>query len=448
MDSNEPVVCFSNSGEIDLAAVTTLGVSVKPQAGAIGYFGTGLKYSIAVLLREQQAVSIFSGEQEYVFELRARRIRGEDFQIIHMRRAQAPPIEAESLHFTTAYGKNWTLENVYRELWSNNQDEPERSISLREPPFAWLQGSAGFTHILVRGERFAEVHRNRWGFLLNPERKLLDKGADFEVYLGQSTSIFYRGIAAHKLSKPSRFTYNITRDHTLTEDRTLQHGSYFFDGWLKSFVLHDAEEELCRDMLSTGENNHEGTIYYTSLESAGPTFKSVMKAAIESNLPGLNSTAEEVFYALERNVKLEWKKYDMIRGEEDTLNNALTTIDRWGFSYAHFGFAVEVVEECGEGRLACADMKRTATLSRECLADPDLLHHALIEEFVHLRDKVQDNTRQMQNVLFREIVRLGYARDAQEHGHYTSGDMIMPAEELQQPVPQTPPPDDADLIPF
>jgi hypothetical protein len=45
------IVVFENPGEIDAAAIRTFGVSVKEGENPIGFFGTGLKYAIAILLR-------------------------------------------------------------------------------------------------------------------------------------------------------------------------------------------------------------------------------------------------------------------------------------------------------------------------------------------------------------------------------------------------------------
>lgn len=45
------MIIFRNKGVIDPKSITTFGVSSKENPGAIGFFGTGLKYAIAILLR-------------------------------------------------------------------------------------------------------------------------------------------------------------------------------------------------------------------------------------------------------------------------------------------------------------------------------------------------------------------------------------------------------------
>ncbi len=114
------MITFSNPGKIDIRLITTLGVNVKESDNPIGYFGTGLKYAIAVLLREKQKVEIWSGTERIAFEIRPDTVRGKSFGFIWLGTARSP---WQCLGFTTELGKNWTLENAYRELYSNCMDE-------------------------------------------------------------------------------------------------------------------------------------------------------------------------------------------------------------------------------------------------------------------------------------------------------------------------------------
>ena len=74
------MISFQNNGLIDIAAVTTMGVSVKEGDGAIGYFGTGLKFAIATILREGGEVTLWRGLEKHIFTATLLTVRGEDFQ--------------------------------------------------------------------------------------------------------------------------------------------------------------------------------------------------------------------------------------------------------------------------------------------------------------------------------------------------------------------------------
>ena len=69
------MIVFQNPGLIDMAAVTTMGVSVKND-GAIGYFGTGLKFAIATILRNKCALTIHRGLEAFAFTSEEITIRG------------------------------------------------------------------------------------------------------------------------------------------------------------------------------------------------------------------------------------------------------------------------------------------------------------------------------------------------------------------------------------
>jgi len=47
------MITFENDGEIDLRAISQFGINVKTGDSPIGFFGTGLKYALAVLMREE-----------------------------------------------------------------------------------------------------------------------------------------------------------------------------------------------------------------------------------------------------------------------------------------------------------------------------------------------------------------------------------------------------------
>ena len=67
---------FYNKSELPLECINTFGVSVKDNEHPIGYFGTGLKYAIAVLLRNGCTIDIFINDKPNKFEARKDTIRG------------------------------------------------------------------------------------------------------------------------------------------------------------------------------------------------------------------------------------------------------------------------------------------------------------------------------------------------------------------------------------
>lgn len=204
---------FSNPGEIDIRAVTTLGVNVKQGDNPIGHFGTGLKYAIAGILRLGGNISIWSGIEEYKFGFRKDLIRGKEFQIVTMEEVPGDPA---SLGFTTDLGKDWEPWMIYRELRSNMLDEDGELFTGDEP-------ETGKTMIEVDCQAIWDAHMNRGTFWL--ESTPIWEGHGLAIHDGQSPTLFYHNIRAtdHNSGKTANWAwvYNITAQLKLTEDRTL-----------------------------------------------------------------------------------------------------------------------------------------------------------------------------------------------------------------------------------
>lgn len=206
------MIIFENTGEIDPRLISLIGVNVKENSTAIGYFGTGLKYAIACLSRWGENITIQSGLAEFTFHTEEAKIRGQSFGVLVMR----SEIDQLQLGFTTELGKRWEPWMVYRELWCNAHDEPEPRVYETEK---LPKPTAGLTRAIVSGSKIKQAHDTRSEFILEG-RKPLHTLKDLEIYEGEGKRIFYRGIAVQTPDKPSRYTYNILSQLYLTEDRT------------------------------------------------------------------------------------------------------------------------------------------------------------------------------------------------------------------------------------
>lgn len=203
------MIVFQNKGLIDLRGITTFGVCAKPETkNPIGYFGTGLKYAIAVLLREGQKVTLWHGTRKCKFRAKKQKIRGKAFNMVQM--------NGKDLPFTTELGKNWELWMAYRELAANAMDEPETVIE-----HEGIQNTrAGRTTFGVEGDLIDKVHADRDEIFLST--KPTYKFDTVELHDGPNVGgwVYYRGIRVYKLDKPAMYNYNILAETRLTEDRT------------------------------------------------------------------------------------------------------------------------------------------------------------------------------------------------------------------------------------
>jgi hypothetical protein len=193
-------VYFANDGLIDLDVIRIMGVSAKVNENPIGFFGTGLKMAIAVLLRTGHNITLRRGSERFVFSVQKKTIRNKIFNQCYM--------QGEALPFTTELAKNWELWQAYRELHSNTIDEGGQ-ISDKK-----LHGDTVFE---IEGSGLQKEYIDRGSIFL--QTKPLTKCEGLEIHPGRNRSIFYRGVRAGTVQEGTLHTYNILTEMELSEDR-------------------------------------------------------------------------------------------------------------------------------------------------------------------------------------------------------------------------------------
>lgn len=222
-------VVFETPGLIPLESFTAFGVNAKPSStNPFGYFGTGLKYAIAVLLREGQQIELWRGLTKYTFYVKQEDFRGREFGFVRMKKQQFSLREKlfghaiyTKLPFTTELGKNWQLWQAFRELETNTRDENGRTYTLEGYDGADF-GVEGRTWIVVSGARFIDEYHDRHRNFL-PDSKVVREDDAIQVIDRLSKHVYYRGVRIMDLKEEAEFTYNFLKHVSLTEDRTAMH---------------------------------------------------------------------------------------------------------------------------------------------------------------------------------------------------------------------------------
>ncbi len=255
------MLVFKNAGLIDETALTVSGISAKEGDNPIGQFGTGMKYVIAGVLRLGGKLVVYRGKKKLEFASVVTNVRGKDFSVVTM--------NGRKLGFTDQLGKNWQAWMLYRELWSNMQDE-KGEVYWTENGMDSVEGSSKNTTILISCPVIEQAHAERATIVLNSAP--LYKGSRLEVHAGESEYVFYRGIRVAKLKKASAYTYNLTTTMQLTEDRTLTH-MFMFDHFLLETILTCTSESFLLHILSQKRisEHFEFAIDYTASSSHSPS---------------------------------------------------------------------------------------------------------------------------------------------------------------------------------
>lgn len=392
-------IVFENPGEIDLRSISTFGVSVKEGDNPIGFFGTGLKYAIAVLLRTGHRAVIHAGEQTVEFGKRTESVRGKSFEFVTMAVNGSP---AEAIGFTTDLGKQWELWMAYREIACNCKDEGGHASRLlgAERPVC----KPGHTVISVTGDDFAAVHALR-------DQYLLEDAPDFmlgtvEVRRRPSRAMYYRGVRVMDLQHEAMFTYNETAKVELTEDRTVKN-PFVVNYQLASAVLRCDDAAFLHQVLTADQSTFEGAmdLHWTGLRP-GQTFMKVMGSCIADRVTRVNTSAVAVFnqYATEM---VKPREIEMTRVQQMCMEKALDFCSRIGFQIRG-SYPISVVESLGNGCLGLAKDETIYIAERVFhLGGTKQLASTLIEEYLHLRQGWADCTRDLQSFLFDKVVSLG-----------------------------------------
>lgn len=383
-------IIFKNAGTIDPRSITTFGVSSKENASAVGFFGTGLKYAIAILLREGCGITIYSGKRQLTFGTKRDKIRVDSFEFVTMNNRRQG--------FTTELGKTWELWQAFRELYCNCMDE---GGTVREgEPGEVIHPEPGHTTIVVTGRDFAEVYRNRSDIILETEP--LETGDSCDIHPGPSQFLFYRGVRAYRLPRASMFTYNIKRKIDLTEDRTIK---YLFEaeGALRRTILESENAERVRQIITAPKGTMEQSLEFSGVVPSD-AFLGEVRTLANAFSRELNPSALEACrpWLLEA-LPAEGEELDAL--EASRLKKAVDFSRAVGFEVD--AYPIVMTEWLGEGVLGRAHDGRIYVSKRTFMMGTKMLAGTLIEEFLHLRHQLQDCDRTMQNFLMDTIVSLG-----------------------------------------
>lgn len=256
-------VVFKTPGLIDIRAFTVMGVNAKPQANSpIGYFGTGLKYAIAVLARHRIKVQLFIGDTEYEFYAKDEEFRDKTFAFVKMKKRKGllSKFTYHDLPFTTELGKNWELWMAFRELESNTRDENGKTEVEDVNPDGFAE--ADHTIIAVHGNEFVDIYHDRDKYFLPDGLTMRDGNESVQVLDRPSKAVYYRSLRVHELKEEAQFTYNILRTIDLTEDRTAKY-AFDVETAIAEYVAQQADKDRVKRIASrtTGFESRLGFSY-------------------------------------------------------------------------------------------------------------------------------------------------------------------------------------------
>jgi hypothetical protein len=391
----KPYLLFINPGSLDMNLVKLMGVSVKESNDPIGFFGTGLKYAMATALRLGGAMTIYANGER--FEIRGRKVTLRDKEFTQVM------LNDEALGFTTELGKQWEAWMVVRELYSNALDENgEAMIQSGDIAEAALDGNSA---IVLEGDCFVSVWENRQNYFLSQHEACVHTTQHVNSFdaLGHNHAVFYRGIKVFDTSLPTLYRYNILDTVTLTEDRTLRYEFQLKEAVEKAIITSKDANYLTRS-LTSGEYTFEHYLSFSDGHSGvqmSDEFKAVCRKLADRKPRDLNTGAIR-WYQTRIKTFAPIIPATLTRVQQAQMDKAVAFVKRLGFDGLE-EYPITVVNWLGENIYGHAKDDRIL-ISRECFdKGTKFLASTLLEEFVHLRYNLTDETRALQNWLFSKI---------------------------------------------
>lgn len=172
---------IQNDGILDIRLVALMGGTTKSKDKfKIGQFGTGLKYTLAYLFRNNFDFKIFSGTEEVELNLEVEEIREEDFEIIC--------INGHRTSITTKMGEDWTAWMIIREIWCNALDEGGAAKELTSE----ASGSEGTTTFYIQVTPAIEEVLKNWSKYFLHGQEPMYKGPMHSIFPGGETLRLYK----------------------------------------------------------------------------------------------------------------------------------------------------------------------------------------------------------------------------------------------------------------
>jgi len=415
---------IQSKGEIEIEAFTLIGASSKRNDETkIGYFGSGLKYSIAALLRNNIDFKIFQGDNEIKFDVVDKSFRNDVYKAITVN-------GKETSMTTTMGGSDWDIPFApFREIYSNALDEDSDVVLTTTTE---LTGDVGTTTILVEmTSAMKDFYNNINEYFCDKNPNVITTNKFGTVYPKASngfTKLFRKGILCYEDLKPALFSYN-SSEFTINESRVLNN-SYGASASVARIWKATKNEELISQLIDGLKGGNAGfyehTLPYGTWEQFSDAWYEVCKNlkfvpaealmfCKESQLQGRVILPKSLLIPLYRQFddldilgisKKENGSEYVIEEEPSTILtdkviDALSMLRKTRYSSRMSKIDIQYANFIDSKVLGMADDGKTILSTKLEVEDVPYIAKIIIEENEHNLSGFGDETRDFQNHLFK-----------------------------------------------
>lgn len=410
----------TNAGEIEPQALHLVGASTKRNdSSKIGQFGSGNKYALAYLLRNNYNPKIYSGVNQITIETKEESFRDNTFNVV--------VINGEKTSITSEMGKDWKFWQAIREIYCNAIDEGGHKIEFVTD----IEPQEGYTQFYIENKgEVMDFMANFDNYFAN-DRKVLfecEHGRILEKS-GSTANLYRKGIRCHNSQKKSSYDYDFN-NIAINEDRLVMY-SWQIDEKIWKLLYLCTNKDVIRNVICNTDSSDfiEGCISdIASIDSSvmSSEFKEVLQdlKLAPKGMSGLLSAEEsastvvvptKVFesvrgFLADDNVSSKFRisssgamfrKIEYTKLHEATLQQALEFLKEVNFEI-DYPIHLAVFDE--KSVLGCA-YKNEIFISDICMEKGvNEVVNTLIEEFIHIKYNVNDETRGFQTAIITEFI--------------------------------------------
>lgn len=428
---------ISNKGEIEIESFKLLGASTKRDDGSkIGFFGSGIKYSIAFLLRNNLEFKVFSGKNEIKFSTKVTNFRDQTFEQIL--------VNGIETSLTTSWGTNWNKWQIFREIVSNSLDEGEFSIKETKT----TESTEGKTKIFLKMADFGDIYKKIENYFLLGDKNIegiLKKEFHTDLIVYKKG---VRVVAEVDTSLPNRlpesiFNYNIS-SITLNEERIASRWDIEYSA--SRLLTETTDKGFIKTIFNLLKDKSNSKLFEYNLLSSNSLYGTPSEEWLEvlenqDNIIASNSTLEGIIqskgitYAINNSIvsipdsfyfKLKdtfgerftkgvesisgiskhFLELNITKNQQKCIAKSLSLIQAAGIDV---NYPIKVVKFFKDGNTLGMAGDDTIYLSEKLFDTGHLLvMSTILEEYIHLRHKVEDETRLFQDAVLNLLANVIY----------------------------------------
>lgn len=257
---------IANNGLLDIRLVALMGGTTKSKDKyKIGQFGTGLKYTLAWLFRNNLDFKIFVGLDEVKLHTEKEVIRDEEFEIIC--------INGNRTSITTKMGEDWQGWMIIRELWCNALDEGGEVRDVTDD----ILPEEGKTIFYIQINHEIQSVLNNWSKYFIHGQEPIFKNANYAIYpAGDHLCLYKQGVMIYEnREEKSVFSYDMF-SADINELRELKYSP----SMVMVYALSECNEKTAAYFLeNVREEHYEGRMDFDWWRSFNDSWRKVLGSA-------------------------------------------------------------------------------------------------------------------------------------------------------------------------